>query len=290
MPIRLIAIDIDGTLLDSRGRLPEVNRDAIVAAIGRGVDVVLATGRSYAFARPVAEPLPEAVMLAVSNGALIRSKSGVTALRRVLPLAIARDVIAATGKYSDSAAVIFDREDDPYIAYAEMDWAHPNRRRFFETNRQFMTQHERLEHCLTEDPIQVMFNGGVDAMRSLRALLTALPAADAFEVAMTEYPLRDFSLLDVMPRGCTKASALAEWARLRGIEPSEVMAVGDNFNDVEMLEFAGVPVIMGNAVEPLRTRGWHVTGTNDDGGLAEAITYFLKFGSKESLKSTSGQA
>ena len=60
-----------------------------------------------------------------------------------------------------------------------------------------------------------------------------------------------------------------------GLSPGEVMAVGDNFNDLEMLEFAGTPVVMGNAVEELRGRGWHVTGHQNDAGVAQAIQRFV---------------
>ncbi|MGH9199539.1 MAG: HAD-IIB family hydrolase, partial [Acidimicrobiia bacterium] len=74
MAIRLIAIDIDGTLLDSGGVLPLVNRDAIVQAIADGVEVLLVTGRSFHFARPVADQLPDGLILIVSNGALIKTR------------------------------------------------------------------------------------------------------------------------------------------------------------------------------------------------------------------------
>ncbi len=73
MTVRLIAIDIDGTLLDSSGRLPDANRQAIHAAVTRGVEVVLATGRTFHHARPIAEQLGATVVLIVSNGALVNS-------------------------------------------------------------------------------------------------------------------------------------------------------------------------------------------------------------------------
>ena len=86
---------------------------------------------------------------------------------------------------------------------------------------------------------------------------------------------RDFSLVDVLAAGCTKGATLAEWARRRGYARDEVMALGDNLNDVEMLEAAGLPVVMGNAVPALLDRGWPVTATNDDAGVAAAISRFV---------------
>jgi hydroxymethylpyrimidine pyrophosphatase-like HAD family hydrolase len=92
----------------------------------------------------------------------------------------------------------------------------------------------------------------------------------------TEYEHRDFSLVDVTAPEATKGRALAWRAEQLGLASDEVMAIGDNFNDLEMLEFAGTAVVMGNAVEQLKTRGWYVTGHQDDAGVAQAIRRFLE--------------
>jgi hydroxymethylpyrimidine pyrophosphatase-like HAD family hydrolase len=90
-------------------------------------------------------------------------------------------------------------------------------------------------------------------------------------VLRTEYPERDLSMIDVLNVGCSKGHALERWAAHRGYRREQVMAIGDNHNDVEMLEFAGHPVIMGNACEELRGRGWSVTLGNDRCGVAAAV-------------------
>jgi hypothetical protein len=276
--IRLIGIDIDGTLLDSAGRLSDANRDAIGAALDRGIAVALATGRSFRFARPIAEALPPGVTLIVSNGALVKTLEGETRLRRMLPAAVAGEVLGATAAYRGAAAAIFDGEAGERLVCEGMDWTHPARRRYYERFSDGISDCAPLERALTEDPIQVMFNGGVEPMRELIALLRAMEGSGGFEVALTEYPLRDFALVDVMARGCSKGSALAEWAGWSGCGRAEIMAIGDNYNDVEMLRFAGVPVVMGNAAEPLKSNGWHVTRSNDDSGVAAAIERFALAG------------
>jgi hypothetical protein len=273
--IRLVAIDIDGTLLDSRWQLPDANRDAIGAAVDAGVEVALVTGRRYDFARPIIDLLPCRVTAIVSNGAIVRSPAGDTHLRRLLSRAVARDVLAATPAYRDGAALIFDRPRDGQVVFERIDWTHPSRRGYAERNRAFIVEVDPIESALTEDPIQVMFNGGVASMRGLVALLRALPSSPAFAVAVTEYVERDFSLVDVLPAGCTKGAALAEWAGRQGYGRDEVMALGDNLNDLEMLEAAGLPVVMSNAVPALLERGWHVTASNDDAGVAQAIHRFV---------------
>jgi Cof subfamily protein (haloacid dehalogenase superfamily) len=273
VPIRLIGIDIDGTLLDSRGQMPPENRDAIHEAVAAGVHVALVTGRSFPFARPVAEPLPATITLIVSNGAIERAMDGATLARRLLDRAIARAVLDSTRPFRDAAALIFDRDADRQVVFETMDWEQPNRKGYWSRNQSLIDRCVPLEEALTEDPIQVMFNGGILQMRSLAEALDA--GARTYAVSLTEYEHRDFSLIDVTSPGATKGRALAWRAAQIGVERDEVMAIGDNFNDLEMLEFAGTPVVMGNAVEPLRRRGWHVTGGQDEAGLAQAIRKYI---------------
>lgn len=275
MPIRLIAIDIDGTLLDSRWQLPEVNRKAIVEAAQRGVEVALVTGRRFDFAMPIASEIPCALTMIVNNGALIKAKDGTTHLRNLLRVNVARRVLLDTLRYRAGAAVVFDRPFENQVIWEYMDWDDPGRRSYFERNRQYLAQVAPLESCLTEDPIQVMFTGAVASMRALAGELARLAYASEFATAITEYEARNFSLVDVVQPGCSKGASLAAWAARRGIARDEVLAIGDNLNDREMLEFAGVPVVMGNSVAELKSNGWHVTLSNDDAGVAAAIEQFV---------------
>jgi Cof subfamily protein (haloacid dehalogenase superfamily) len=278
--IRLLALDIDGTLLDSRGQLPPANRDAIADAVERGLEVVLVTGRSFHFAQPVAALLPVPVTLIVNNGAVVKDHTGTTVMRHVLPRETALHILSATPEHEESVAIVFDRTapDDPrQIVFERMDWTHPNRRGYFEKNRAFIASSGGpLATALAEDdPIQVMFNGGVTAMRELLATLRGLPVADRMSVAITEYVHRDFSLIDVNGPGCSKGTTLARLVASRGWTRDAVMAAGDNLNDVEMLDFAGRSYLMGNAADELKTRGYRATASNDENGLAAAIASCL---------------
>ena len=98
-----------------------------------------------------------------------------------------------------------------------------------------------------DDPVQVAFTGGVADMRVLAGRVRRLPCARTLTVTLTEYEQRDFSLLDVIAEGCSKGAALRDWAARRQVPQAAIMAVGDNLNDVDMLELAGHPVVMGNA-------------------------------------------
>ena len=272
--IQLIGIDVDGTLLDSRGRLPAENLDAITEAAARGIRIAIVTGRSFFFALPAIQPLPDPLTLVVHNGAIARTRSGDTLMRRLMPRQLALEVLAATTSWRDGAVVIFDRPLAGQMVYDRMDWEHPNRSRFRDRNREIIEQVTSLEDALTEDPIQVAYNGSVLAMRQVMEALATHPASEQLSVSLTEYEHRDFSLVDVNAAGTTKGTGLAAVASLLGVNRAAVMAVGDNYNDREMLEWAGVGVVMANAAPALHVAGLERTSSNDEAGLAAAIRRF----------------
>lgn len=265
-------MDIDGTLLDSQGCISPANSGAIIEAAERGIEIVLVTGRRFHFALPIAKMLPCDLHLIVNNGALTKSLDGTTLAKRLLPTETARLALDATREFRACASVMFDRPGERQLILERIDWSHPLRAGYFRKNSMFLSEESPLEKCLNgEDPIQVGFTGNCAPLRRAMEQLASHPESHSFALSLTEYIDRDLSILDVLRSGVTKGMALAEWAALRGVPRESVMAVGDNFNDLEMLEFAGVAVIMGNAVDELKARGWPVTGSNEEDGLADAI-------------------
>jgi Cof subfamily protein (haloacid dehalogenase superfamily) len=278
MSIRLIAIDIDGTLLDSKWKLPEANQQAIAKAVENGIEVALVTGRRFDFARPISQQLGCPVTMIVNNGAVVKSSDGATRLRHLLPMSVARSVVEATVRHRDGTAVVFDRPQSDQVIFETMDWTDPARKGYYERNKEYISFCSPLENCLTEDPIQVMFSGGVVKLRGIADELRALGTNGQFALAITEYEARDFSLVDVVHPRVSKGATLAEWAAFNGYSRDEIMAIGDNLNDREMLEFAGLPIVMGNSVRELKTLGWRETGTNDEAGVATAICAYALAG------------
>jgi hydroxymethylpyrimidine pyrophosphatase-like HAD family hydrolase len=172
------------------------------------------------------------------------------------------------------AAVIFDRPRENQLILERLDRDDSIRYAYYSRNVEYIGIVSPIEDCLVESPLQVMFSGTVAEMEAAEALLAASPLALQLKLAATKYASKDFAMLDVLPPGCSKGAALAEWARLQGVSREKVLAIGDNHNDVEMLEFAGIPVVMGNSVPELKGYGWHETHSNDEDGVAAAIERF----------------
>ena len=272
MAIQLIAMDIDGTLLDSQSQLSADNAQAIAEAAARGIEIVIVTGRRFNSARLIAGQVPCEVELIVSNGALVKSKSGETHLRTLLPVETARRVLEATEEFRPMSGVIFDRPAENQVIFERIDWDGPFVGPYLRRHRTQVAEIAPLAQCLNdEDPVVVMFIGECAPVSAARERLVSLDFRGDFTIAITEYPRTGFSFMDVLGHGVTKGAALEEWARRKGVARENVMAIGDNWNDREMLEYAGLPVVMGNALPELKSLGWATTLTNDQSGVAAAI-------------------
>jgi hypothetical protein len=277
LAIKLIATDIDGTLLDSRSGLPPENARAIGEAAKRGIEIVIVTGRRFHSARVIASKLPCTVELITSNGALVKSLSGETHLRSLLPVAAARLVLDATPDFRSFCGVIFDRPRENQLIFEHIDWEARFMGPYLSRHPDHVAEVAPLAACLdSEDPVEILFIAECETIRRVIRKLENHQESQAYSLSLTEYARADASMLDVLNRGVTKGAALAEWARRRGILREEVMAIGDNWNDREMLDYAGLPVIMGNSPDELKSFGWKTTRSNDECGVAEAIrTYAL---------------
>jgi hypothetical protein len=275
MPIRLIGIDLDGTLLNSRSEVSPANQQALAAVTAQGVHVAVVTGRRSHTARRFLDQIPCPVTLISSNGALITSASGEAVCRSFLPRGVAQQVLEVTRDYRPYVAVLFDVSgrgqvmmQSDAVSAGLLGW-------YLAQTPDCLAQVPELEAVLTTDPIQVLFGGPPASIEPVEPLLEASPAAASIHLAWTKYLTRNISMLDVMKRGCSKGSALVFWAEHCGIDRSEVMAIGDNFNDLEMLQVAAVPVLMANSTPGLARANWRVTLSNDQDGVAAAIHSYV---------------
>jgi hydroxymethylpyrimidine pyrophosphatase-like HAD family hydrolase len=282
--IRLIALDLDGTLFNSRGKVSEGNRLALERVRERNVRIAVVTGRRFRDARPVALELGLDVPVMAHNGALTKhARTLETVAKTLLPLDAAREVLRV-GRAAGGDALISDDPDgsgvmiydhiggDNHALVEYIRWArHIHGDDFDNAVRKVDSIEEYLDHA----PVHVAFSGGCDAMRRLHEILDR-ELGETVKIFPTLYAPRDFGLLDVVHPQVSKATGVAAVARELGITPDEVMAVGDNINDLEMLHFAGTAVVMGNAEPALHeVAGAHLTATNDEDGVARAIEKFI---------------
>lgn len=274
--IRLLAIDIDGTLLNPQFEISDADLTALQRANASGIEVLVVTGRRHDFALPIVQLLGFDLWVISSNGAVTRSLSGETFYRDLLPVDTCRRLCHEMREFRGNTVLTFDVRGKGAIVLEHLNELEGSIRRWLEKNMEYIDFVVPVEKALATDPVQAMFCGPISRMHEALARLRDCHLSDEITVLRTEYPVRDLSIVDVLNRECSKGHALERWANYRGIPRSQVMAIGDNYNDVEMLAFAGHPVIMGNASEELRDRGWRVTLPNDQNGVAAALEPVLE--------------
>jgi hypothetical protein len=278
-PVRLVAIDMDGTLLPTfTPAVSRRNAEALRAAQQAGITVAIATGRRTAYTVPLLDGLGlrADMPLITSNGAVTRTLGG-DALDRVhLEARVARGLCGLLRPYG-ALVFTFDRPGHRELVVEDLDLAHGRIALWVEANRNAIEVVKPLEGALVDgnNPIQGMVAGGLAGMRNAEKALKASEWSHDCECVKTEYPGRDLSILDLLPPGVSKGWALERLAARLGIGRKETMAIGDNWNDVNMLEWAGQGVLMGNAALDLRImarmRGWKQAPPNNEDGVAVVL-------------------
>jgi len=283
--IKLLALDLDGTLLNSRGKISLENKLAIRQAEEKGVLVTIATGRRFRDARPVALEIGFNAPIVTHNGALLKfAESLQTVEFSLLQTETVREILRVGKETGGDALVsadprglgtlLYDRVSDEnlplkkYIAWSKTlhgDEAEESVRHV-----------ENLENILDESEIvHVSFSGVCRAMEEMQRILED-ELKDSVNILATVYPQLDFTLLDILPPDASKGIGVEKLAALHGFTHENVMVCGDNFNDLEMLEYAGTAVVMGNAAPELQEReAFQTTLSNDENGVAVAIEKFI---------------
>jgi Cof subfamily protein (haloacid dehalogenase superfamily) len=280
-PPRLIAIDMDGTLLPTNSQtISGRNARALKAAQEVGITVAIATGRRPAYTAPllINLGLRADTPLIASNGAVLSTlgddvQGGEVIDRCHMPARVARGLCGVLRPFG-TVVFTFDRPGRAEMVLEDLEAAHGRIAIWVESNRNAIEVVKPLESALVDgdDPIQGMGAGTISQMREAERALKASEWGAECESVRTEYPARDLSILDLLPPGVSKGWALERLAARLGVERSETMAIGDNWNDATMLEWAGQGIVMANAAMELRTlaetQGWKLAPSNDDDGVA----------------------
>jgi 5-amino-6-(5-phospho-D-ribitylamino)uracil phosphatase len=272
---RMIALDVDGTLLDSRGRLSLAVRAAVRAAVNRGVLVTLATGRRFADAAEAAAELGLELPLVLSHGAVIQdSLTGEVLYEDALPTRLLREVIVEVLE-AGQQVVLHCSPAAEFEVLAGLP-EHDSAASAAYLARQDAARLLRLpaaELAAASHALSVAVFHYDDVLRPLYARLAARP--DCTATFWEPGQLWSDYMLEVIHADCSKASALRHLAAQYGIGMHEVMAIGDERNDLEMLASVGLGVAMGNARPEVHAVARVSVGTNDEDGVAEAIHRYV---------------
>lgn len=283
--IRLLALDLDGTLLNSRGEISEKNIEAIQKAEQKGVLVTIATGRRFRDALPVAEQLKLNAPVICHNGALLKYADSLeTVAVSILAHRTVQEILRVGKAFGGNALLSCDPVGKGVLLYDTVSSDNIPLQKYIAWSKRLhgadaeeaVLQVENLEAVVeTVETVHVSFSGACAPMAHLEMILREELGASAM-ILTTIYTKLDFTLIDVLPPDASKGIGVEKLALINKFSAENVMAMGDNFNDLEMLEYAGTPVLMGNALpELLENPKYHQTLSNDESGVAAAIEKFI---------------
>ena len=273
---KIIALDIDGTLLNSSGRVTDNTYKTVRRAAEAGAFILVATGRRFFTAkqRVLQLELPN-ILLAVHNGAILKRLSGELLYHRLLPRNTAQQTVEVAKEMGLCPVVFAGTNDEATVLIED----YGNRlgsweRGYLQENRRFLRKVDSLSRNLPDDIIEVIC---VVPTVDLHRL------ADIFEerlndkVKSTVVTTTDWqhAFIGLTCPNVSKSEPLRYLAEVEGIERTEIIAIGDNYNDLEMVAFAGIGVVMENAVPELKHMGFHVTASNNEDGVAKALEKFV---------------
>ncbi len=275
MPIKLLALDIDGTLLTTHGELTPGNRVALERAASLGVRVMLLTGRRFGSARLLLQQLGLNLPLVSHNGALTKDVETLETLDfHPLDDGIARNIVCV----GREAGVDMICCDDPHglgtMVIEGVSSANRALNGYLQRYREAVVEVDDLLGYIDHPPVQMLFSGTCALMDEFAALLER-EMDGRVRLFKTRYRSIDLTILDVLSLTASKGESLAAMARLHGIARDEIMAIGDNHNDLPMLDYAGTGVVMANADDELKAMNFAVTASNENDGVALAIEKFI---------------
>jgi len=273
--IKLIAVDLDYTLLSSGFEVSKRNKEAIARALDRGVAVTLSTGRMFSSALPFAETLELSCPLITYNGAYIRAPGSDRPLSHV---PVEKEHALETVRF----AAEWDLHCNVYINdrlyMSKAGWEAQMYMDNCKVEGIYEPDLEPLILSSGEQPTKILLIGESGRMGEVKARLVELMAGKAYvTTSVPEY-------VEIMNKNVSKGRALAAVASFLCVKADEVMAIGDGYNDIDMFRYAGVSVAMGNARDEVKSLATFVAPSNDEDGVAVAIERYVLGSSEQASK------
>jgi Cof subfamily protein (haloacid dehalogenase superfamily) len=271
--INMLVIDIDGTLLDSRGNISERTGRAVRRAHEAGVIVALATARRYGNTRLIAAGLGFDVPLILYDGAmLVQYPQQIILARQTLDPSIAQAAVDILARHAIQPVVHPDTGLDEVIWTGPVELDNVWIEAYFAAFPELIHRMPLASICAGHPgPLRVV------AFASQEAISALLPEIAQLDCEWNTIKRGSYGTAElvVMHKGCSKASGLLTLARHFQVDPQHVMAIGDNTNDIPMLQVAGLSIAMGQSPASVKAAAQAITASNDEDGLALAIEQYV---------------
>ena len=274
MDYKLICIDMDGTLLSNKHEIPEFNKEMIKKATQKGVKIAITTGRLFASARKYSEIIGVKTAIIAANGAYIREPNSEEVIyESVLSKEQFDKIVNVIKKYdftvymNTADTVISEDVIDETHAYKlvnnELDDAWKIK---FVEGKKFEDVYEEYKN----DILKAIFIYDGEDKRELMKAKAELAQFEDLEVVSSWA-----NNFEVMAGGTSKGHSVARLAEMMGIKREEVICIGDSENDLSMIEYAGLSVAMGNAIDIVKEKADYITDTNTNAGVGKMIEKFI---------------
>ncbi len=263
--IKVIAVDIDGTLLNSKHELTTRVEKALRAAVDKDVRVVLTTGKTRVSANWLVERLGLTTPGVFLQGLAIYEPDGTVRYQQTLDVGLARQVITFA---EDRGFTVVVYSGPNLLMHIEHPIGETLAKDYHEPKAEVIGP---LQNVLGELPVnKLVLHGPEKRIKALRWQLS-MQLNGAATLVQAQVP----TMLEVLPPGASKGAALKRLLKDMGVSPENVLAIGDGENDISMVELAGLGVAVGNGHDGLKESADHVVASNDDDGVAEALERFV---------------
>jgi Cof subfamily protein (haloacid dehalogenase superfamily) len=261
---KLIAVDLDDSLLGSDLEISQENKRALFTAREKGVLITVATGRMLDSALPYIKELNIDIPVITYQGAYIKdTQTGETLVRKPVPRELAAGILEECKKlnlhvqFYNENSYFFEKDNEFSRFYQRM------------TGIQGKETENLLQLLEREEPIKLLVIDNQDRIREMFAYFKELFGRN-LQISFSRPEYLEFTNAEA-----TKGNALAVLGQMLDISREEIIAIGDSHNDISMIEYAGLGIAMGNAIDELKHHADYVTKGNDENGVAEAVERFI---------------
>lgn len=274
MAIKLICIDMDGTLLDNNHNISKENKEALLEATKKGIVVAITTGRLFASAKYYSDLIGINAPIISSNGAYIKEKNSSKVIyESTFSLEECLEIYNITKEYKFNS---YFNTYNTTISSSEIEKNHA-----YSITNELVSEKDKIIFRITDDLTDVLKEYKNDILkfiavdRSEKYRNEIIEAKNKF-INLNKYEVVSSGLnnFEIMKKGTSKGTAVSKLAEILGISKDEVMCIGDSENDLSMIQYAGVSVAMCNGMDLLKKEAKYITDTNVNSGVAKAIKKF----------------